>query len=149
MVVNTVMWFDAPVDQASVLEMFGERVVARFRRFRQRAADPALTLAPWAAPEWAGDAGFAHFCGLASGRSLALADASFPPGRGLRRSNFAPSPTSAFWPARPATNAALSPFPVVGEWIPTGFVDTIRSGTMVYEERTGSGTGSQEVHPGI
>ena len=28
-------------------------------------------------------------------------------------------------------------------------VDTIRSGTMVYEERTGSGTGSQEVHPGI
>ena len=36
-----------------------------------------------------------------------------------------------------------------GEWTPTGFVDTIRSGTMVYEERTGSGTGSQEVHPGI
>jgi len=35
------------------------------------------------------------------------------------------------------------------EWTPTGFVDTIRSGTMVYEERTGSGTGSQEVHPGI
>ena len=26
-------------------------------------------------------------------------------------------------------------------WTPTGFVDTIRSGTMVYEERTGSGTG--------
>ena len=36
-----------------------------------------------------------------------------------------------------------------GQWTPTGFVDTIRSGTMVYEERTGSGTGSQEVHPGI
>ena len=35
------------------------------------------------------------------------------------------------------------------DWTPTGFVDTIRSGTMVYEERTGSGTGSQEVHPGI
>ena len=34
-------------------------------------------------------------------------------------------------------------------WTPTGFVDTIRSGTMVYEERTGRGTGSQEVHPGI
>ena len=59
MVVNTVLWFDAPVDLASVLEMFGQRVVARFRRFRQRAADPALTLAPWAAPGWAGDAGFA------------------------------------------------------------------------------------------
>ena len=59
MVVNTVLWFDAPVDLASVLEMFGQRVVARFRRFRQRAADPALTLAPWAAPEWVDDAGFA------------------------------------------------------------------------------------------
>jgi NAD(P)-dependent dehydrogenase (short-subunit alcohol dehydrogenase family) len=34
-------------------------------------------------------------------------------------------------------------------WTPTGFVDTIRTGTMVYEERTGSGTGAQEVHPGI
>jgi Rv0078B-related antitoxin len=34
-------------------------------------------------------------------------------------------------------------------WTPTGFVDTIRSGTMVYEERTGRGTGAQEVHPGI
>ena len=38
---------------------------------------------------------------------------------------------------------------IVAAWTPTGFVDTIRSGTMVYEERTGSGTGSQEVHPGI
>lgn len=34
-------------------------------------------------------------------------------------------------------------------WTPTGSVDSHRSGTMVYEERTGSGTGSQEVHPGI
>jgi hypothetical protein len=46
MVVNTLLGFDAPVDQASVLEVFGDRVVSRFRRFRQRAADPALTLAP-------------------------------------------------------------------------------------------------------
>ena len=59
MVVNTVLWFDAPVDEASVLQLFQERVVSRFRRFRQRAADPALTLAPWAAPEWVDDAGFA------------------------------------------------------------------------------------------
>jgi diacylglycerol O-acyltransferase len=59
MVVNTVLWFDAPVDQASVLQLFQERVVWRFRRFRQRVADPALTLAPWAAPEWVDDAGFA------------------------------------------------------------------------------------------
>ena len=41
------------------------------------------------------------------------------------------------------------PADVAEHWTPTGFVDTIRSGTMVYEERTGSGTGSQEVHPGI
>ena len=59
MVVNTVLWFDVPIDQASVLQAFQERVVSRFRRFRQRAADPALTLAPWAAPEWVDDAGFA------------------------------------------------------------------------------------------
>jgi hypothetical protein len=42
-----------------------------------------------------------------------------------------------------------SPAMLAERWTPTGFVDTIRSGTMVYEERTGSGTGSQEVHPGI
>ena len=59
MVVNTVLWFDVPVDQASVLQLFQERLVCRFRRFRQRAADPALTLAAWAAPEWVDDAGFA------------------------------------------------------------------------------------------
>ena len=59
MVVNIVLWFDVPVDQASVLQVFGERVVSRFRRFRQRVADPALTLAPWAAPGWVDDAGFA------------------------------------------------------------------------------------------
>ena len=59
MVVNTVLWFDVPVDQASVLQVFGDRVVWRFRRFRQRVADPAVTLAPWAAPEWVDDAGFA------------------------------------------------------------------------------------------
>ena len=59
MVVNTVLWFDVPVDQASVLEVFQERVVWRFRRFRQRAVDPALTLAAWAAPQWVDDAGFA------------------------------------------------------------------------------------------
>ena len=59
MVVNTVLWFDVPVDQASVPRLFQDRVVSRFRRFRQRVADPALTLAPWAAPEWVEDAGFA------------------------------------------------------------------------------------------
>jgi hypothetical protein len=34
MVVNTVLWFDVPVDQASLLQLFQERVVWRFRRRR-------------------------------------------------------------------------------------------------------------------
>jgi diacylglycerol O-acyltransferase / wax synthase len=59
MVVNTMLWFDAPVDQASVLQVFGERVVSRFRRFRQRVADPGLTLAPWGGAGWVDDADFA------------------------------------------------------------------------------------------
>ena len=52
-------------------------------------------------------------------------------------------------PARPGRTTTPSGPAYPGNWTPTGFVDTIRSGTMVYEERTGSGTGSQEVHPGI
>jgi diacylglycerol O-acyltransferase / wax synthase len=59
MVVNTLLWFDRPVDQAAVLQLFQDRVISRFRRFRQRAADPPVTLAPWAAPEWADDPAFA------------------------------------------------------------------------------------------
>ncbi len=59
MVVNTVLWSDRPFDQDLVLRVFQERVISRFRRFRQRAADPAITLAGWAAPEWVDDAGFA------------------------------------------------------------------------------------------
>jgi hypothetical protein len=58
--------------------------------------------------------------------------------------------------AVPGTLRALAgEFTVLGlaviayTWTPTGFVDTTSSGTMVYEERTGSGTGAQEVHPGI
>jgi diacylglycerol O-acyltransferase / wax synthase len=59
MVVNLALWYDGPVDQALLLKVFQERVVSRFRRFRQRVADPALTLAPWTAPEWVDDADFA------------------------------------------------------------------------------------------
>ena len=54
--------------------------------------------------------------------------------------------------ASPIALAFLARYPTpaaAAHWTPTGFVDTIRSGTMVYEERTGSGTGSQEVHPGV
>jgi hypothetical protein len=76
MVVNTVLWFDVPVDQASVLQLFQERAVWRFRRFRQRAADPALTLAPWAAPEWVDDAGFALTDHVSRTRLLGLGSAS-------------------------------------------------------------------------
>ena len=67
-VVNTVLWFDAPVDQTSVLQVFEDRVVSRFRRFRQRVADPPFTLAPWAAPEWVDDAGFALAAITSAGR---------------------------------------------------------------------------------
>ena len=53
MVVNTVLWFDVPVDQGSVLQLFQERVVWRFRFPRAairrsrwlRAAPRGLTLA--------------------------------------------------------------------------------------------------------
>ena len=58
MVVNTLLWFDRPVDQAMLMAVLQDRVIARFRRFRQRAADPPVTLAPWAAPEWADDPAF-------------------------------------------------------------------------------------------
>ena len=58
MVVNTLLWFDQPVDQAMLMQVLRDRVIARFRRFRQRAADPPVTLAPWAAPEWADDPAF-------------------------------------------------------------------------------------------
>lgn len=37
----------------------------------------------------------------------------------------------------------------VADWSTTGSVDTTSSGTMVYEEQTGHGSGPQEVHPGI
>ena len=58
MVVNTLMWLDRPVEQPAVLQIFQDRVIPRFRRFRQRAADPPVTLAPWAAPAWADDPAF-------------------------------------------------------------------------------------------
>ena len=58
MVVNMLLWFDRPVDQAMLMRVLQDRVITRFRRFRQRAADPPVTLAPWAAPEWADDPAF-------------------------------------------------------------------------------------------
>ncbi len=58
MVVNTLLWFERPVDPALVMRAFQDRVLPRFRRFRQRAVDPRVTLGPWAAPEWAEDPAF-------------------------------------------------------------------------------------------
>ena len=54
MVVNSVLWFDEPVDWERCKAVFLDRIVARFDRFRQRAAD-GLPLAP---PHWEDDPGF-------------------------------------------------------------------------------------------
>ena len=70
-------------------------------------------------------------------QALACSSTNSPPPRRGSPATRGPSPTSS------------RRTPGFNHWTPTGFVDTIRSGTMVYEERTGSGTGSQEVHPGI
>jgi WS/DGAT/MGAT family acyltransferase len=74
MVVNMLLSFDRQVDLASVLQSFQSRVVPRFRRFRQLAADPAITLAPWAAPEWTDDPGFALTAHITSTRLPAPGD---------------------------------------------------------------------------
>lgn len=54
MIVNSILWFDEPADWERVKAVFLERIVARFDRFRQRAAD-GLPLAP---PHWADDPRF-------------------------------------------------------------------------------------------
>jgi diacylglycerol O-acyltransferase / wax synthase len=59
MVVNTVLWFDGPVDQASVLQLFQERVVSRVPPVPAACRGPGAHAGSWAAPEWIDDAGFA------------------------------------------------------------------------------------------
>ena len=54
MIVNSVLWFDAPVDWARCRATFLERVVRRFPRFRQRAVEGALL----SGPHWEDDPGF-------------------------------------------------------------------------------------------
>ena len=54
MIVNSVLWFDEPVDWERCKAVFLDRIVARFDRFRQRAADGL----PLAAPHWEDDPGF-------------------------------------------------------------------------------------------
>jgi WS/DGAT/MGAT family acyltransferase len=54
MIVNSVLWFDEPVDWERCRAVFLDRIVARFDRFRQRATD-GLPLAP---PHWEDDPSF-------------------------------------------------------------------------------------------
>ena len=54
MIVNSVLWFDEPVDWDRCRAVFLERLVARFDRFRQRAVDGL----PLAGPHWQDDPDF-------------------------------------------------------------------------------------------
>jgi diacylglycerol O-acyltransferase / wax synthase len=54
MIVNSVLWFDEPVDWDRCRAVFLERLVARFDRFRQRAVDGL----PLAGPHWQDDLDF-------------------------------------------------------------------------------------------
>jgi WS/DGAT/MGAT family acyltransferase len=54
MIVNSVLWFDEPLDWSRCKALFLERVVDRFDRFRQRAVEGP----PLVAPHWEDDPGF-------------------------------------------------------------------------------------------
>ena len=54
MIVNSVLWFDDPVDWERCKAVFLDRIVARFDRFRQRATNGL----PLASPHWEDDPGF-------------------------------------------------------------------------------------------
>jgi WS/DGAT/MGAT family acyltransferase len=54
MIVNSVLWFDEPVDWERFKAVFLDRIVARFDRFHQRAADGL----PLATPHWEDDPAF-------------------------------------------------------------------------------------------
>jgi diacylglycerol O-acyltransferase len=54
MVINSVLWFDEPLDWAATQAVLRERMVDRFPRFRQRAVDGR----PGGAPAWEDDPGF-------------------------------------------------------------------------------------------
>jgi diacylglycerol O-acyltransferase len=47
MVVNSVLWFDQPLDWERLREAFAERVVDRFPRYRQRVVEPTLGRPHW------------------------------------------------------------------------------------------------------
>lgn len=55
MVVNSVLWFDEPMNLDRAREVIGERLVERFPRFRQRVAEPRLGVG---VPSWEDDPSF-------------------------------------------------------------------------------------------
>lgn len=55
MVVNSVLWFDEPMDLPRTRTVVRERLAERFPRFRQRIAEPRLALG---VPSWEDDPGF-------------------------------------------------------------------------------------------
>jgi diacylglycerol O-acyltransferase len=73
-VVNMLLLSDVRIDPAAVRQAVQDHVIARFRRFRQRVADPAVTLAPWTAPEWVDDASFSLAAHLRTTRLAAPGD---------------------------------------------------------------------------
>src|SRR6266545_953361 len=54
MVINSVLWFDEPLDWQAVQDVFRERVVEQFPRYSRRAVDGL----PGAAPAWEDDPDF-------------------------------------------------------------------------------------------
>ena len=81
MIINRVLWFDEPVDWDRCKAVFLERIVERFPRFRQRAADGL----PARRPHWEDDRDFEpelHFHRLAV---PGAARPRRPPGPRLRR----------------------------------------------------------------
>jgi diacylglycerol O-acyltransferase len=58
MVVNIVVSTELPIEADALRRVLEERLLARFRRFRQRVDDPAVTLGALAAPAWVDDDSF-------------------------------------------------------------------------------------------
>jgi WS/DGAT/MGAT family acyltransferase len=58
MVVNIVVTTGEPIEAELLRRVLNDRLLPRFRRFRQRVNDPAVTLGPLVAPTWVDDEGF-------------------------------------------------------------------------------------------
>jgi WS/DGAT/MGAT family acyltransferase len=58
MVVNIVVSTEQPIDDAALTGVLEQRLLAQFRRFRQRVDDPALTVGLLSSPVWVDDDSF-------------------------------------------------------------------------------------------